>query len=164
MAPDVSREAHSRDDEGWQHVTSKTRRGRRNVQPVIEQPGEPKPHMEGLRTVAELEVEYRRTREQWEASAACAQLRELVASSASKLSAISKGICLGIGTFDPPDGGWETKRKTFVQIAAFLTTIDELGESRRKISQAPQLKLIMQPHRNSLGGKNPVLLPGPHLH
>jgi hypothetical protein len=131
MAPDAPHEVQLRDDEGWSQVKTKTRRGKRRNAPVVEQPGDAHPRTEGLRTVAELGVEYRSTREQWDVSIACTQLRELVADSASTLRTISKGICLGIGTFDPPDGGWETKRKTFVQLVVFLTMIDELGKSTK---------------------------------
>lgn len=35
-------------------------------------------------------------------------------------------MCLGIGTFDPPDGAWEAKRRTYTQLLAFEAIVDEL--------------------------------------
>ncbi|KAK5999237.1 hypothetical protein PT974_01629 [Cladobotryum mycophilum] len=42
---------------------------------------------------------------------------------------VTRAICLGIGSFDPPDGGWEAKRKTYIQLIAFLIMVEELEKS-----------------------------------
>ncbi|UNI22243.1 hypothetical protein JDV02_008147 [Purpureocillium takamizusanense] len=44
---------------------------------------------------------------------------------------VTKAVCLGIGTFDPPDGGWEAKRRTFLQLIAFLILVEELERLTR---------------------------------
>ncbi|KND91756.1 hypothetical protein TOPH_03898 [Tolypocladium ophioglossoides CBS 100239] len=38
-------------------------------------------------------------------------------------------VCLGIGTFDPADGSGEARRRTYVQLIAFLVMVDELEKN-----------------------------------
>lgn len=84
-----------------------------------------KPQTERLRSPEEIATEYRHVRSQWENEAACRELKQYVGNMGVRL--IDRAVCLGIGTFDPPDGGWETKRRTFVQLIAFLVMVECLG-------------------------------------
>ncbi|OAQ76893.1 SRR1 domain-containing protein [Purpureocillium lilacinum] len=111
-----------------------------------------------VRSVSSIEAEYRTLRETFEASSCCASLRALAgriaaaaaghkrrrksSSSSSRgddneedeaepAPPVTKAVCLGIGTFDPPDGGWEPKRRTFLQLIAFLILVEELERLTR---------------------------------
>lgn len=79
------------------------------------------------RTVPEIAAEYRGIYSWWKDSPCCAALRGLMAANARRSPPISRALCLGIGTFDPLDGGWEAKRRTFLQLIAFLVMVEELG-------------------------------------
>ncbi|KAF4119946.1 SRR1 [Geosmithia morbida] len=81
-----------------------------------------KPQTENIRSLEEIAAEYRHVRSQWEKEAACRELKRHVTN--IDVFPVSRAVCLGIGTFDPPDGGWETKRRTFVQLMAFLTMVE----------------------------------------
>lgn len=54
-------------------------------------------------------------------------LRKLIASQGDVLAPVKKAICLGIGSFDPEDGSWDSKRRTYHQCIAFLAMVEELG-------------------------------------
>ncbi|KAL7787004.1 hypothetical protein V8C37DRAFT_391491 [Trichoderma ceciliae] len=84
-------------------------------------------------------------RTQFEASPCCGALREIVSGFISDNlkddeNPITKAICLGIGTFDPPDGGWVLKRRSHTQLAAFLIIVEEL---EKKISKG-RIECIFQ--------------------
>lgn len=119
------------DDGGWTRVPAKGRRGGRagRSRPLVATIG---PESDARRTgdlkpATEIADEYRRVRTQWETTDACQTLRRLISGIATPPAlAISKAVCLGIGTFDPPDGGWDTKRRTFVQLIAFLLMVESL--------------------------------------
>lgn len=81
-----------------------------------------------LNSLEDIAGEYRRVRSQYEQDAACAALKQLVREMNNK--PINRAVCLGIGTFDPPDGGWETKRRTYLQLAAFMVMVQVLEEQR----------------------------------
>lgn len=90
-------------------------------------PGTFKPRTSNLRSVDEIYDEYRSVRAEWLESESCTKLRELVRKHASKQPAVSKALCLGIGTFDPEDGAWAQKRISFHQLIAFTVMVEELG-------------------------------------
>lgn len=117
------------DDSNWTVVSSKSRRrGKSHHVPEARtdqlDTSNITPRTEGLRPPTDIYAEYQRIRSQWETSRAALKLREIVL---QQNVPISCAICLGIGTFDPPDGGWETKRRTYLQLIAFLIMVDELG-------------------------------------
>ncbi|KJZ74282.1 hypothetical protein HIM_06288 [Hirsutella minnesotensis 3608] len=92
---------------------------------------------DACRPVAEIAAEYERIRASWTASEACAALRRIAAAAGP----VSRAVCLGIGTFDPPDGSWDAKRRTFLQLVAFLVMVQEL----EKHSAAPIACTFQEP-------------------
>lgn len=119
------------DDEGWTRVLAKSRRrgGKPHPVPVDRHHGaeqSPQPRTENLRSADDIASEYRRIRSQWETEDAAQALRRLVTDHGPR--GVSRAVCLGIGTFDPPDGGWDTKRRTYVQLIAFLLLVEALGK------------------------------------
>ncbi|KAJ6442383.1 SRR1 domain-containing protein [Purpureocillium lavendulum] len=103
------------------------------------------------RSVASIESEYNTLRRAFETTSCCASLRALAARIAATDGTsghrggrrrrssggdgnqtdktpppVTKAVCLGIGTFDPPDGGWEPRRRTFLQLIAFVVLVEEL--------------------------------------
>ena len=124
-------------DDGWIHVKSKQRRRGTKSQRMKKTQSSslddisdaPKPRTENLRSSEDISAEYRRIRARWEDEAPCRELKRQV--SEGDMPPVSRAVCLGIGTFDPPDGGWETKRRTFIQLIAFLVLVESLGESNQ---------------------------------
>ena len=131
MAPAeiTSSAAASKDD--WTFVKPKKWRNGRQAKP--RQP-EGEVHHEAqvnrdestLRSPEEIRSEYNRVLSQYEKEPACTALKRVVREMQPK--PITRGICLGIGTFDPPDGGWDTKRRTYLQLWAFITMVEALEE------------------------------------
>jgi hypothetical protein len=74
-----------------------------------------------------IKTEYLKIRKDWSPSPCCTALRQVIATHAATLSPLKKAICLGLGTFDPHDGSWESKRRTYRQYIAFLIMVEELG-------------------------------------
>ncbi|RSL45881.1 hypothetical protein CEP53_010569 [Fusarium sp. AF-6] len=115
------------DTQEWTHVTRKSRKSRPNKNPshahINSLPITPR--TDNLRSPSDLEADYRRIRDRWEAEP---RLRELVSSKASHIKTVSRAVNLGVGTFDPVDGSWEAKRSAFVQLAAFLVMVEELDQ------------------------------------
>ncbi|RMJ10128.1 hypothetical protein CDV36_010240 [Fusarium kuroshium] len=119
------------DTQEWTHVTRKSQKSRPNKTPshahINSLPITPR--TDNLRSPSDLEVDYRRIRDRWEAEP---RLRELVSSKASHIKTVSRAVNLGVGTFDPVDGSWEAKRSAFVQLAAFLVMVEELERITEK--------------------------------
>jgi hypothetical protein len=135
------------DAQSWTKVTTTSRRRGRSTRPAPA-PAPASPSSSASRLVddgnhihkspEELASEYHRIRTQWNASEPGARLRKLLAESISRpesvsgsvseSTSVSRAVCLGIGSFDPPDGAWEPKRRAFVQLVAFLVIVDALGE------------------------------------
>lgn len=112
--------------EEWTRVKSKSRyrkapRADRPA-PASASPAE----TQSTKPAAEIAAEYHTFRDRWQSSDACARLRALVAENAAQGQPIRKAVCLGIGTFDPEHGGWDAKRRTYVQLLGFLTMVEEL--------------------------------------
>ena len=126
--PEDARRQDQDEASSWTHVQPRSRRRKPHQPEPLGQPeNPPKPREDGLRSVDEISAEYRRTRQQFEESKSCSSLRELVRLNCSAVGAVSRAVCLGIGTFDPADGGWTAKRKAFVQLIAFLIMVEEIG-------------------------------------
>ncbi|KAM0424990.1 hypothetical protein ACHAPT_009791 [Fusarium lateritium] len=112
----------------WTHVTRKSRKSRPKKSsshshidslPIT-------PRTNNLPSPSDLEADYRRIRDRWETEPPCSSLRKLVSEKASHLKCVSRAVNLGVGSFDPVDDSWESKRSTFVQLAAFLIIVEEL--------------------------------------
>ncbi|KAM3560899.1 hypothetical protein MY1884_002686 [Beauveria asiatica] len=100
-------------DEGWTRVKRKSRQNpskKAQIAKVHHLPGTFAPRTHGLlRPPESLRADHDKIRVQWLDSPAHEALIRLVDSHAQDLQ-IDKAVCLGIGTFDPEDGGWEAKR------------------------------------------------------
>ena len=88
-------------------------------------------------TVSEIRRDHERYMAQWRESSCRRRLVDLLLSSpTTKTSAqpprITRAVCLGIGSFDPEDGGWEVKRRAHVQLAAFLTIVGGFSKRHRQ--------------------------------
>lgn len=121
------------EDDTWTQV--KRRPGRRlknssatdvRAQPSLVNP-QPRP-------ASELEAEYRKIRQQWQQSSCFSALQKSTRHRFNPKTALKRAICLGIGTFDPVDGGWEARRRTYTQFIAFVTMVETLG---RSLSRGP---------------------------
>lgn len=116
-------------EELWTFV--KTKRGHRNRKAHKAEhhvdSETPLPRSGPLRSASDIAAEYHKVRADWELTPCCAAIRGLIQQHAAQLDSVSEAICLGIGTFDPADGAWEAKRRTYVQLIAFLVMVDELG-------------------------------------
>ncbi|GAW15555.1 hypothetical protein ANO14919_049690 [Xylariales sp. No.14919] len=93
---------------------------------------------------------------QWKSSPSYGQLQELLLRHTdSTSSSVTKAICFGLGTFDPPDGAWEQKRKAHIQLAAFLAIVEHLRSNAshqvRCIFQEPILNSVDKAFIESLG-------------
>ncbi|CCF35786.1 hypothetical protein CH063_07493 [Colletotrichum higginsianum] len=116
--------------EEWTHVKSKSRFRRNAPRPSPKLPGasskpdEPRIH----KSVADITTEYDSFKTRWRDTACHTKLRELVETNAAKHRTVRKAVCLGVGTFDPEDGGWDAKRRTYIQLDGFLTVVEVLSE------------------------------------
>ena len=111
------------DDSGWVRVEPRSRRDtRRPHAPAIKLAPARTVH---VRPVSEIDAEYQKIRAQWLESTAHTRLCQIVDAITS--SNISRAVCLGIGSFDPPDGAWEAKKTAFIQFIAFKSMVDQLG-------------------------------------
>ena len=124
-------------DDGWVHVKPKAHRRGAKARQIkhdklisenLKFNLNDKTSSEDCQTPHQLETEYQRARAQYEEERACKTLKRLVED--NEFPAVSKAVCLGIGTFDPPDGGWDTKRRTYIQLSAFVVLVQSLGSYR----------------------------------
>ena len=135
----------SEPQEQWTKVQRKSRRknpsqnkpSHAQPQPPAPRPG-PGPDSTAARlTVSEIRRDHERYMAQWRESSCRRRLVDLLLSSpTTKTSAqpprITRAVCLGIGSFDPEDGGWEVKRRAHIQLAAFLTIIGEFSKRHQQ--------------------------------
>jgi hypothetical protein len=125
-------------DTGWTHVRHKTRRrpkhhNHNQTQTQSQPPSETfTPRTTNLRPASALEADYANFHSQWLDSPCRASLIRIIhdhthTNTNTASPEITNAVCLGIGTFDPEDGGWETKRSAYMQLCAFTTLVSELG-------------------------------------
>ncbi|KGQ03093.1 hypothetical protein BBAD15_g11689 [Beauveria bassiana D1-5] len=119
-------------DEGWTRVKRKSRQNPSKKTYTAEAHHLPEtftPRTHGLlRPPESLRADHDKIRAQWLDSPAHEALIRLVDSHAQSLH-IDKAVCLGIGTFDPEDGGREAKRAAYVQLCALSTLTSQLVSS-----------------------------------
>lgn len=128
------------DDPSWVRVEPRSRRGTRRPQaPAIKPAPARTVH---VRPVSEIDAEYQRIRAQWLESTAHTRLCQIV--DAIACSNVTRAVCLGIGSFDPPDGAWEAKKTAFVQFIAFKTIVDQLGVLLFPSSQFPPFSSLLR--------------------
>ncbi|CAJ2503353.1 Uu.00g107470.m01.CDS01 [Anthostomella pinea] len=147
--------------EEWTRVRRKGRRGlgagRPQTQTQTEQSpattATPMPSAPCL-SVSEIERDRQRLAGQWKSSICCRQLQELVASHGAE-SSISQAICFGLGSFNPADGAWEARRRAHLQLAAFLSIVEQMRtghqQSIRCFFQEPLFNSADREFLESLG-------------
>ncbi|KAK8068387.1 SRR1 [Apiospora saccharicola] len=122
--------------ESWTFVTTKKRRSAAQRKSKTHTPlaakspvhaPQPTQTRESYLTVAEIKADHQRIKEQWLNSSCCRNLKKLMTSREYD-HVPSTAVCLGIGSFDPPDGSWQVKRRTHAQLAAFQTLLELLNE------------------------------------
>ncbi|KAK2037379.1 hypothetical protein LZ31DRAFT_176268 [Colletotrichum somersetense] len=117
--------------EEWIHVKPKSRFRRNAPRPPPKIPGsalsksadEPR----SLKSVADITAEYENFKTRWRDTTCHANLRKLVETNAAAHRKVRKAVCLGVGTFDPEDGGWDAKRRSYIQLDGFLTIVEVLS-------------------------------------
>lgn len=125
----------SEEKESWTFVAPKKRRSAAHRKPKTHTPAvaktaavhAPQPTRDSYLTVDEIKADHQRIKEQWLNSSCCQNLKKLIISRESD-KVVSTVVCLGIGSFDPPDGSWQVKRRTHAQLAAFQTLVELLNE------------------------------------
>ncbi|KAI1827644.1 hypothetical protein F4861DRAFT_492059 [Xylaria intraflava] len=128
----MSQEHRPETEDGWMKVHR--RKGRRL--------GKPTPAPAGSDSVAtpsapslsleQVKQDHDQLTTHWKSSSSCSRLRGLLSSHATTTNSnITRAICFGLGTFDPPDGTWEQRRKAHIQLAAFLAIVDHLQSQAR---------------------------------
>lgn len=117
-------------EEEWTQVKRKSRRAARPVKKISGQPAPiPKPAATASLSVDDIEKEHNRILEQWADSDCLKKLEDIIKNSVEP-PRITKAVCFGIGTFDPEDGGWEVKRRTHIQLAAFSSVVKLLADKQ----------------------------------
>ncbi|KAJ2990319.1 hypothetical protein NUW58_g3009 [Xylaria curta] len=116
---------------------------------------EPAPGIPSL-TLEQVKRDHGNLAEQWKSSPSYRQLQELLSlHTASTGISVTKAICFGLGTFDPPDGAWQQKRNAHVQLAAFLAIVEHLqgktGNQIRCVFQEPIFNPVDKAFIASLG-------------
>lgn len=163
MAAAEQLESEKPKQEEWTHVKSKSRFRRNPPKPPAGSPGSSSKPDEprSYKSVADITAEYDNFKSRWRDTACHSKLEELVKSNAGKHQVVRKAVCLGVGTFDPEDGGWDAKRRSYIQLEAFLTVVEVLCMcSYRNFYIAPA-------HPNAsrvVRAVDPVFLPGTSLH
>ncbi|KXH33703.1 hypothetical protein CNYM01_12875 [Colletotrichum nymphaeae SA-01] len=137
MATAEQPKAEEPKDDEWIHVKSKSRLRRSAPKlPVkgsgaISKPTEPRSH----KSVIDITAEYDSFKSKWRETNCSLSLKKLVRDHYEGHRRVRKAVCLGVGTFDPEDGGWDAKRRTYIQLDAFLTVVEVLSElSKESIS------------------------------
>ncbi|OLN86568.1 hypothetical protein CCHL11_08515 [Colletotrichum chlorophyti] len=126
---EIEREKPKQEEE-WVHVKSKSRFRRKPPKPpgnavsASRKPDEPRV----FKSTAEIMAEYNTFKTRWRDTECHSKLKELVRTNADQHRAVRKAVCLGVGTFDPEDGGWDAKRRSYIQLDAFLTVVEVLSE------------------------------------
>ncbi|KAI0487720.1 hypothetical protein F4859DRAFT_267677 [Xylaria cf. heliscus] len=91
---------------------------------------------------------------EWTSSPAHGRLQELLSGHTSSTS-VTKAICFGLGTFDPPAGEWFRKRTSHIQLAAFLVIVEHLQREAnsyiRCVFQEPLFNAVDKAFIASLG-------------
>ncbi|RYC54538.1 hypothetical protein CHU98_g11673, partial [Xylaria longipes] len=82
------------------------------------------PH-ESTISLEQVKQEHDRFASEWKSSPAYAQVQEILSGHTAS-NRVTKAICFGLGSFDPPDGHYARKRQSHTQLAAFLAIVEHL--------------------------------------
>ncbi|KAK2733052.1 hypothetical protein CKAH01_08550 [Colletotrichum kahawae] len=114
--------------EEWTFVKSKSRFRRKppNVPAkALEAARSNEPRI--FKSVDEITAEYEGFKARWRDTTCHDRIKDLVRKNAGEASRVKKAVCLGVGTFDPEDGGWDAKRRSYIQLDGFLTVVEALS-------------------------------------
>lgn len=75
----------------------------------------------------DIAAEHDKVAAQWRQTDACARLLAQLRDNAPACVRVARAVCLGLGAFEPEDGSFAARRRSHVQLAAFLTMIEALG-------------------------------------
>ncbi|KAG6205418.1 hypothetical protein E4U35_002617 [Claviceps purpurea] len=109
----------------WQVVQPKKNRRSRKTPTAIISPRAIR-NTEASRSLEDITSEYHRMRQDLSTQQCCHSIRLLIRANAGTCSRVDKAVCLGMGSFDPPDGAWEAKRRAYIQYLVFEAMVQEL--------------------------------------
>ncbi|KAG6029484.1 hypothetical protein E4U40_000499 [Claviceps sp. LM458 group G5] len=109
----------------WQVVQPKKNRRSRKAPTAIISPRAIR-NTEASRSLEDITSEYHRMRQDLPTQQCCHSIRLLIRANAGTCSRVDKAVCLGMGSFDPPDGAWEAKRRAYIQYLVFEAMVQEL--------------------------------------
>ncbi|ORY55698.1 uncharacterized protein BCR38DRAFT_414872 [Pseudomassariella vexata] len=122
------------EQEAWTFVSSKRTNGAKKKAATQLRRPPSVPLRQGTESsglsVAQVQSDHERIKKQWLESSSYRRLKELMASQCL-YPPVAKAICLGLGSFDPADGSWQSKRRAHVQFAAFVTMVESLREQSK---------------------------------
>lgn len=78
-------------------------------------------------SLGEIEAEHDQIASKWRATECRDKLFLIVKENAASHVGIKRAVCLGLGAFDPEDGSWVARRRSHIQLAAFLDIVKSLG-------------------------------------
>lgn len=108
----------------WTQVRKGRGRGRGSKSHTTKDHHTPPPRdPSDIKPLSALQTELTRFQTQYDTK----PVRKLVQDHVKSFKSINKAVCLGLGTFDPPDGSYDAKRRTYIQYLAFLAMVEEIG-------------------------------------
>lgn len=125
--------------EEWTFVKSKSRFRRKPPKvpaKALEAARSSEPRI--FKSVEEIATEYDGFKARWRDTTCHERIKDLVKKNAGDGRRVKKAICLGVGTFDPEDGGWDAKRRSYIQLDGFLTVVEALCMYSCRCSNANQ--------------------------
>lgn len=112
--------ADGQTEEEWTRVKTKSRHRQGPRKAPSKAASQTQTQTPSTHTVADIAAEYETFRHRWQDGEASRRLKETIEANAAFGQVVRKAVCLGIGTFDPDHGGWDAKRRTYIQLVAFL--------------------------------------------
>lgn len=107
-------------------------------------------------TLEQMKQDHDRYAKWWKSSPSHDRLQELLSKRTDTVGKVTNAVCFGVGTFDPPGGSWDQKRRAHVQLTAFLAIVEHLEgkEPERNITcffQEPIFNSVDKAFIESLG-------------
>ncbi|KAK9772152.1 putative SRR1-like domain-containing protein [Seiridium cardinale] len=144
-------------EEAWTFVTNKRNRQSGKRAPTLAPttaPAAPQTRTTPNLSVEEIRSDHRKFVQQWVDSKCCNKLKDITQAKSCHPSP-TKAVCLGLGSFDPEDGSWQIRRRSHVQLAAFMTFVECVeqlcGRKVRRIFQEPCFTVGDKEFLTSLG-------------
>lgn len=144
MAANTSEDGPADDSSQWTRIVRKGKKLSRQrqaphppSQPPAAGPAENfQPNASPHLSLNDIAADHEKTTSRWRGTDCYKKLHEIIKKNAASHAAITNAVCLGLGAFDPDDGSWLAQRRSHIQLAAFLTMVEALGNgSRTRIVQ-----------------------------